>query len=123
MIMMSSLSKNGSHIRIERLSFACADASRAIYQRLRQGSRNELEASPAESSGGEPGSRAWLAVPGEGRNSPSGPAIGESWLAFFHRFLIGITSSALAIKYRSLLPSFTLHATVNGIACIAAMAE
>jgi membrane protease YdiL (CAAX protease family) len=45
------------------------------------------------------------------------------WLAFFHRFLIGISASALAIRYRSLWPSFTLHATVNGIACIAAMAE
>lgn len=45
------------------------------------------------------------------------------WLAFFHRFLIGISASALAIKYRSLWPSFTLHATVNGIACIAAMVE
>jgi membrane protease YdiL (CAAX protease family) len=43
------------------------------------------------------------------------------WLAFFHRFLIGISASALAIKYRSLWPSFTLHATVNGIACIASM--
>jgi uncharacterized protein len=45
------------------------------------------------------------------------------WLAFFDRFLIGISASALAIKYRSLWPSFTLHATVNGIACIAAMVE
>jgi membrane protease YdiL (CAAX protease family) len=45
------------------------------------------------------------------------------WLAFFHRFLMGISASALAIKYRSLWPSFTLHATVNGIACIAAMVE
>jgi membrane protease YdiL (CAAX protease family) len=45
------------------------------------------------------------------------------WLAFFHRFLIGIGGSALTIKYRSLWPSFTLHATVNGIACVAAMVE
>ncbi len=45
------------------------------------------------------------------------------WLAFFHRFLIGLSASALAIKYRSLWPSFTLHATVNGMACIVAMAE
>jgi len=45
------------------------------------------------------------------------------WLAFFDRFLIGIGASALAIKYRSLWPSFTLHATVNAIACIAAMVE
>jgi membrane protease YdiL (CAAX protease family) len=45
------------------------------------------------------------------------------WLAFSHRFLIGITASALAIRYRSLLPSFALHATVNGIACLAAMVE
>jgi membrane protease YdiL (CAAX protease family) len=45
------------------------------------------------------------------------------WLAFFDRFLIGIGASALAIRYRSLWPSFTLHATVNGIACIVAMVE
>ena len=45
------------------------------------------------------------------------------WLAFLDRFLIGIGASALAIKYRSLWPSFTLHATVNAIACIAAMVE
>ena len=45
------------------------------------------------------------------------------WLAFFDRFLIGIGASTLAIKYRSLWPSFTLHATVNAIACIAAMVE
>lgn len=45
------------------------------------------------------------------------------YVAFFHRFMIGITASALAIKYRSLLPSFALHATVNGIACVATMVE
>jgi membrane protease YdiL (CAAX protease family) len=45
------------------------------------------------------------------------------YLAFFHRFLMGVTASALRVKYGSLLPSFTLHATINGIACIAAIVE
>jgi membrane protease YdiL (CAAX protease family) len=41
------------------------------------------------------------------------------WLAFSDRFLLGLAASALAIKYHSLRPSFAMHATLNGIACIA----
>jgi membrane protease YdiL (CAAX protease family) len=40
------------------------------------------------------------------------------WLAFAERFLLGLGASAVAIKYRSLRPSFALHATLNAIACI-----
>jgi uncharacterized protein len=41
------------------------------------------------------------------------------WLAFTHRFLLGFTASALAMKYRSLRPSLVMHGTMNAIACIA----
>jgi membrane protease YdiL (CAAX protease family) len=43
------------------------------------------------------------------------------WLAFSHRFLLGLAASALAIKYRSLRPSLVMHGTVNAIACITSM--
>jgi hypothetical protein len=39
-------------------------------------------------------------------------------LAFADRFLLGFVMSALAIRYRSLLPGFVMHATLNGAACI-----
>ena len=52
-------------------------------------------------------------------NNPfSSGAIG--WLAFTHRFLVGLAASALAIKYRSLRPSLVLHATLNAAACLVA---
>jgi membrane protease YdiL (CAAX protease family) len=43
------------------------------------------------------------------------------WLAFSHRFLLGFTASALAIRYRSLRPSLVMHGTMNAIACITTM--
>jgi membrane protease YdiL (CAAX protease family) len=43
------------------------------------------------------------------------------WLAFTDRFLLGLAASALTIKYHSLRPSFAMHATLNGIACIASV--
>ena len=43
------------------------------------------------------------------------------WLAFSDRFLVGLAASALAINYHSLRPSFVIHATLNGIACIASV--
>jgi membrane protease YdiL (CAAX protease family) len=45
------------------------------------------------------------------------------WLLFFHRFLLGLGTSVLAIRYRTLLPSFAMHATLNGIACIISLSE
>jgi membrane protease YdiL (CAAX protease family) len=39
-------------------------------------------------------------------------------LAFGVRMALGLVSSAFAIRYRSLRPSFVLHATVNGIGCV-----
>ena len=45
------------------------------------------------------------------------------WLAFNHRFLMGLFASGLTIKYRSLRPAAMMHGTVNAIACIVAMAE
>jgi membrane protease YdiL (CAAX protease family) len=41
------------------------------------------------------------------------------WLAFTHRFLLGLTASALAIKCRSLRTSLVMHGTVNAIAAFA----
>jgi membrane protease YdiL (CAAX protease family) len=43
------------------------------------------------------------------------------WLAFSHRFLLGLTASALTIRYQSLRPSLVMHGTMNAIACITAM--
>jgi membrane protease YdiL (CAAX protease family) len=40
------------------------------------------------------------------------------WLAFTHRLLLGLTASALAIRYRSLRPSLMMHGTLNAIACL-----
>jgi len=39
-------------------------------------------------------------------------------LAFGFRMTTGLVSSVFAIRYRTLRPSFVLHATVNGIACV-----
>jgi membrane protease YdiL (CAAX protease family) len=43
------------------------------------------------------------------------------WLAFGARLLLGLATSALAIKYRSLRPPFMMHATWNAIGCIASV--
>jgi membrane protease YdiL (CAAX protease family) len=43
------------------------------------------------------------------------------WLTFSHRFLLGLTASALAIKYRSLRPSLVIHGTMNAIAVFASV--
>ncbi|GEM_PF-4546712 len=43
------------------------------------------------------------------------------WVLFIQRFLVGLGTSALAIRYRTLLPSFAMHATLNGIACISSL--
>jgi membrane protease YdiL (CAAX protease family) len=43
------------------------------------------------------------------------------WFAFSARFLLGLTASALTIKYRSLRPAFVAHATWNAIGCIASV--
>jgi membrane protease YdiL (CAAX protease family) len=42
-------------------------------------------------------------------------------LAFVDRFLLGLLTSAFAIRYRSLLASFVMHATLNGVVCIASV--
>lgn len=42
-------------------------------------------------------------------------------LAFSVRMALGFVSSAFVIRYRSLRPSFVLHATFNGIACVASV--
>jgi hypothetical protein len=39
-------------------------------------------------------------------------------LAFGVRMTLGLASSVFAIRYRTLRPSFVLHATVNGIGCV-----
>lgn len=41
------------------------------------------------------------------------------WLALFDRFLLGMATSFLALRYKSLRPSFILHAVNNGIAATA----
>lgn len=41
------------------------------------------------------------------------------WLALADRFLLGIATSFLALRYKSLRPSFALHAVNNGVAAIA----
>jgi membrane protease YdiL (CAAX protease family) len=43
------------------------------------------------------------------------------WLAFSHRLLLGLTASALVIKYHSLRPSLVMHGTMNAVACITSM--
>jgi membrane protease YdiL (CAAX protease family) len=39
-------------------------------------------------------------------------------LAFGVRMALGLVSSMFAIRYRSLRPSFVMHATFNGVACV-----
>lgn len=41
------------------------------------------------------------------------------WLALLDRFLLGMATSFLALRYKSLRPSFVLHAVNNGVAAIA----
>lgn len=41
------------------------------------------------------------------------------WLALADRFLLGIATSFLALRYKSLRPSFILHAVNNGLAAVA----
>lgn len=41
------------------------------------------------------------------------------WLAFSIRFLVGIATSILAIRYRSLRPSVVFHGSFNGFICVA----
>jgi membrane protease YdiL (CAAX protease family) len=41
------------------------------------------------------------------------------WLALLDRFLLGMATSLLALRYKSLRPSFILHAVNNGVAAIA----
>jgi membrane protease YdiL (CAAX protease family) len=43
------------------------------------------------------------------------------WLLFGDRFLMGVGASFLALRYGSLRPSFVMHATLNGCACIASI--
>jgi membrane protease YdiL (CAAX protease family) len=43
------------------------------------------------------------------------------WLMFSSRFLLGVAASHLALRFRSLRPSFVLHATNNGIVLIASV--
>jgi len=43
------------------------------------------------------------------------------WIAFGDRFFLGLATSFLAIRYRSLRPSFAMHATLNGFVCIASL--
>jgi membrane protease YdiL (CAAX protease family) len=43
------------------------------------------------------------------------------WIAFGVRFLLGVGASFFAIRYRSLRPSFVMHATLNGCACLASV--
>jgi membrane protease YdiL (CAAX protease family) len=39
-------------------------------------------------------------------------------LAFGVRMILGLVASMFAIRYRSLRPSFVMHATFNGVACL-----
>lgn len=39
-------------------------------------------------------------------------------LAFGARMTLGLVSSMFALRYRSLRPSFVMHATFNGVACV-----
>jgi membrane protease YdiL (CAAX protease family) len=41
------------------------------------------------------------------------------WLALADRFLLGMALSFLALRYKSLRPSFILHAVNNGVAAVA----
>jgi membrane protease YdiL (CAAX protease family) len=41
------------------------------------------------------------------------------WLALGDRFLLGMATSFLALRYKSLRPSFVLHAVNNGVAAVA----
>jgi membrane protease YdiL (CAAX protease family) len=43
------------------------------------------------------------------------------WMMFGSRFLLGVAASHLALRFRSLRPSFVLHATNNGIVLIASL--
>jgi membrane protease YdiL (CAAX protease family) len=43
------------------------------------------------------------------------------WMVFGHLFLLGVATGFLALQYKSLRASFVLHATNNGIACIASV--
>jgi hypothetical protein len=43
------------------------------------------------------------------------------WVMFGNRFLLGVVASHLALRFRSLRPSFVLHATHNGFAVIASV--
>jgi membrane protease YdiL (CAAX protease family) len=40
------------------------------------------------------------------------------WIAFGVRFLMGVGASFFAVRYRSLRPSFVMHATLNGCVCL-----
>jgi membrane protease YdiL (CAAX protease family) len=40
-------------------------------------------------------------------------------LALFDRFLLGMATSFLALRYKSLRPAFVLHAVNNGVAALA----
>jgi membrane protease YdiL (CAAX protease family) len=42
-------------------------------------------------------------------------------MAFGVRMTLGLASSAFAIRYRSLRASFVMHATFNGVACVASV--
>jgi membrane protease YdiL (CAAX protease family) len=44
-----------------------------------------------------------------------------AWIAFSDRFLLGLATSFLALRYRSLRPAFAMHATLNGCVCIASL--
>jgi membrane protease YdiL (CAAX protease family) len=43
------------------------------------------------------------------------------WNSFGLRFIFGIGASLFAIRYRSLRPSFVMHATFNGCICLASV--
>jgi membrane protease YdiL (CAAX protease family) len=43
------------------------------------------------------------------------------WIAFGVRFLLGVGASFFAIRYRSLRPSFVMHAMLNGCVCLASV--
>jgi membrane protease YdiL (CAAX protease family) len=43
------------------------------------------------------------------------------WMVFGHLFLLGVGTAFLALQYKSLRAPFILHATNNGIACIASV--
>jgi membrane protease YdiL (CAAX protease family) len=42
-------------------------------------------------------------------------------LAFGVRMALGLAASVFAIRYRSLRASFVLHATFNGVGCVASV--